>query len=414
MTEAVAALCTRHRYPDALRSVLERVVEACLDVDPQLVSLVLGGSAATGDYVYASGGGGGGSGSGSGSEGEGADTRLYSDLDLMLFSRAHASRPQRLDDVLTRIRAEHPSPLFEIDIAWNPASALDDIAPRYQMAEVRRAGVVLAGEDVLERFPERFDPRAAVGSFLNNLWKPLLHWTPRGSGLDTEYQQMAARLFLDAPLLANAQSDECVPGHRARAAKFLAEDERQGLHQQAIRERVAWAIEKRSAPSDERAGLERSVAAFARTVIAGLDGNPAPKGQGEPELVPRLARLLPPRSLRRIGGELRAIVRDPRQPLLDLAWWRHRKEASAGAALLGLLTHLGEIDGEGEAFDPPAAVLATLARFARTSRIERGAGESGLEFLFRCKRIFRDAWFALYPSSAKQDEAQAVFLQPPG
>ncbi len=403
MTDAVDALCSRHHYPDALRSVLHDVANACREAYPGLVSLVLSGSAATGDYVYLTGAG--------DDRSEPGVVRLFSDLDLMLFTEAQGAQPALLRDRLRDIKAGHPSPLFEVDISTNPARALDHIPARFQMAEARRSGVVLAGRDVIDRFPLEFDHSAAIASFLNNLWKPVLYWTPQGGPFDVEYQQMVARLFLDVPLLVCAANRECIAGHGARAEAYLAEDSRDGLYSETLRERVRWAIDARRSPSTQREGLERNVGAFVNEVVASIDGGPPLQGLADPDLVARLAALLPKRPLRRLAAELRCVVREPRAPLRDLAWWRCRKEATAGAALLGLLGHLGDIDGRVDAFDPPREALARLAEFARVPGVERTSGETPRAFFFRCKRIYRHGLLTLFPSMEKPDARHRVFLE---
>jgi hypothetical protein len=366
------------------------------------MSLVLSGSATTGDYVYLA------------DSGAPEGVRLLSDLDLMLFTDQQGAQPALLAERLQDIKARHPSPLFDIDIAFSPASALDQIPPRFQMAETRRTGVVIAGRDVIDRFPLEFDHREAVAPFLGNLWKPFLYWTPAGGAFDIEYQQMVARLFLDVPMLVCGARRECIPGHRARADSYLAEGSREGLYDEALRERVRWAIDVRGEPSIERAGLESSVGEFARQVIAALDGEPLPQPEADAALVARLGKLLAKRPLRRLAAELRCVVRDPRTPVGDLAWWWGRKEAAAGAALLGMLAHLGEIDGRADAFDPPQGVRARLAEYARLPAVERASDESPLDFLFRCKRIYQAGLLALFPSLEKADPRQQVFLEPPG
>lgn len=396
MSRAIDALCSRHHYPDALRAVLLDVAAACRDAYPGLVSLIVTGSAATGDYVFCE---------------DATGTRLVSDLDLMLFADLRDAQPERLHDATAAIAAAHPSPLFDVDIAVTAASALGRVPARFQMVEARQAGVVIEGQDVLDRFPSRFDPRAARASFLNNLAKPFYHWAPRASGFDLEYQQVAARLFLDVPLLVGAGERQCIAGHRARAEAYLASPSRSGLHAEPLRERVQWALAVRQAPSHERTALEAGVADFACAVVACLDGGERP-ATFDAKLAHRLAAQLAPRTLRRVAGELRTLVRNPGAPARDLSWWWQRKEAQAAAAALGVLVELGATAGEADAFDPPRDVLERLAAFARAPRIERAPGEAPLDFLYRCKRIHRDAGRALFPSTAKDDARRAALFTP--
>lgn len=391
----VDELCSRHNYPGELRDVLHRLVEATQQAYPAATSFVLSGSGATGDYVFRDRDG---------------TVELISDLDMTLFTTGDGATPERLDRVVEEIESRNRSALFQVDIAIVPPSSLDNIASSYQMAETKRAGVVLAGEDVLSHYPDAFDPLAARRSFLGNLWKPFLYWSPANSGGDMTYCQVAARVFLDVPLLAAAKRGECVPGHRARAEQYLASSERSGLYSEPLRERVRWAIDARTRPHTDRAGLEGSIAEFAFEVTKALDDKGDVPRNPDRALVDRLAAWLPSRTPRRFGGELRSLVRDPHSPLRDLRWLFDKKEAVAGAAMLGMLAHLATGEGEAPTAQMPGGIGARLGEFSRRPTLIRRESETALEFVARCRNAYAEGLSTLYPSLAKKDPGIVAFM----
>ena len=399
MPSPVDELCSRYDYPDALRDVLHQLVEAAVEAYPETKSFILSGSGSTGDYVYRDGPDG---------------ALLISDLDMTLFTGSGGERPEVLEDAIDDIKRRHTSSLFQIDIEVNPVKMLESIAPSFQMVETKKAGVVLAGEDVREHYPDTFDNRASRRSFLGNLWKPLLYWTPAGSGNDLVYTQVAARLFLDVPLLAATNVGECIPGHRARAEHYLASKSTKALYSEPLRERVRWAIEARANASDDRAGLERAVANFAFEVTQAIDGmGPVPKNPDR-ALVERLADWLPKRSPRRLAGETRSVLKDPRSPTEDLRWIARNKEALGGAALLGMLAHLATGDGQAPEDEMPVGIGERLGEYARMLPIARGEAESALDFVARVKSVYWEGLTTLYPSVAKKEAGLEAFLRPVG
>ncbi|MCP5044031.1 MAG: hypothetical protein GY944_23630 [bacterium] len=398
MPNPVEELCSRHRYPNALREVLLELVDATRDAYPDAKSFVLSGSASTGDYVYRE---------------DESGVELVSDLDMTLFTDRRGARPERLDEAIAAIKQRHPSPVFQVDIAIEPTSALRAIPAIFQMVETRHAGVVLAGEDVRGHYPDHFDGRDARRAFLLNLWKPVLYWTPAGGEHDLTYTQVVARFFLDLPLLVATERGQCIPGHRARAASYADTDEHRGLFSDTLRERVGWAVVARENASSDRAGLEQAVASFAFEVVEALDGQGPVPHDPDPALVRRLGAWLPPRTPRRVAAELRSIVRDPRRPGLDLRWLQSKKEAVGGAALLGLLGHLatsrdGVIRGE-----VPPGIGGCLGTFSRQGPLARGEGESELDFLCRAKQAYWQGLATQFPSLQKKQTGFEPFLRSP-
>lgn len=397
MPSPVDELCSRYHYPDALRDVLNQLVAAAAEAYPETKSFILSGSGSTGDYVYREHANG---------------VELISDLDMTLFTGNGGARPEVLEEAIDDIKLRHRSPLFQIDIEVNPVRNLDSIAASFQMVETRHAGAILSGEDVRNSYPESFDNRSSRRSFLGNLWKPVLYWTPAGSGHDLIYTQVAARLFLDVPLLAMANAGQCKPGHRARATHYLDSKSTKGLYSESLRERVRWAIEARTHPGEERAGLEREVADFAFEVTQAVDGmGPVPVDPNR-ALVERLADWLPKRSPRRLAGETRSVLRDFRSATEDLRWIARNKEAVGGAALLGMLAHLATGDGHAPEDELPMGVSERLGEYARMLPVVRRESESALDFVTRVKGAYWTGLTTLYPSVAKKEAGLEAFLHP--
>jgi hypothetical protein len=371
------------------------MVEAVRDAYPSLISLVLSGSTATGDYVW------------------GRDEQvvtLHSDIDALLYVKNFGdAHPERLERRLIDIQGRQPSELFQIDIAINPAAALRRIPASYQMAETRKSGVVLVGENVLSAYPANFDPRSARQAFLANLWKPILYWTPEGGGrtpeIDLLYTQVAARFFLDLPLLVCAEAGLCVAGHQARAERYLATGATDRFQSDTGREAVRWALAARRDPKPDREGLEKKLATFAFDVAAALDERGRPPEDPDPALVRRLAAWRPRRTPRRIGGELRSVLRTPRNPVTDLAWLVSRKEATAGAALLGLLAYLATACES----PPSPGIAARLAEFAREPALDGRAAS----WFYAAKQQYWRGLVDLYPSMRSKAPSHQRFLDPP-
>ena len=388
MPGAIRDLSRRYGYPPELEEVLQRIVDAAREAYPELHGFILSGSAATGDFVWRR-------------TQEGVD--LLSDIDALLFVEFGGARPETLVEELRALEAQQRSPLFQIDVVVNPMSALGRIPKSFQMVETRLCGVVLAGEDVLDAFPAEYDPRASRQAFLLNLWKPILFWMPRGTEHDFTYVQAAARFFLDLPLIELSEAGRCVPGHLERAERFLAASGSSRFHSPSTEEAVSWAREARLTPHARRSDLEGLIARFAFDVTAMIDGNGDPPRDPDLALVHRLAAWIPRRTPRRVGGELRSLLRAPRNPLGDLRWLVCRKEAVGAAALLGLLAYLSESDFE----EPPSGIAARLRELSRKPI----PPSNGLEFIQDAKRAYWAGLCDLYPSARKKESAYAPLLE---
>lgn len=388
MPGAIRNLCRRYGYPSELEDALERVVDAAREAYPKLRSFILSGSAATGEFVWR--------------RNESA-VELLSDIDGMLFVEFDGAHPEGLLERLRALEAQQRSPLFQIDVVVNPMSALRRIPKNYQMVETRLSGVVLAGEDVRDAFPTEYDPANSRQAFLLNLWKPILFWTPPGTEHDFTYAQVAARFFLDLPLIGVSETGRCLPGHRERAEWFLASSSSSRFHSPLTEEVVSWARAVRLEPHPHRSDLERLIARFAFEVTAMIDGLGEPPRDPDLELVRRLVAWLPRRTPRRLAGELRSLLRAPRNPLDDLRWLACRKEAVGAAALLGLHAFLSD-GGLGE---PPSGIAARLREFSR----ERISPSRDLAFIQEAKNAYWAGLCDLYPSMRQKGFAYAPLLE---
>ncbi len=375
-----AALCDRHGYPAPLADALEELSEAASACLPGLRAVIVSGSLATGDFLWRP-------------RGDAGGVELLSDVDAFAFAPLGVADVPELRRRLRKIEARTGSVHFKIDLSVSPPSALARIPATYQMAETRRAGYVLAGEDLRAAFPDHFDPRASRQSFLANLWKPIAAWCDREADGGLAFSLAASRLLVDVALLAASEDGLCLPGHRARCERFLAGGPPESL---ASDESLRWAVEAgwaaRLEPPGQAGNLEPLLAPTVARTVALLDGGGPPPADPGAGLVRRLASWLPPRTMRRRLGELRTVLRRPSRPDRDLRWLLDRKEAVAGACLLGWLVWLGS-EGEGP---PPAGVghlLATLARRPSTPGLDAG-------FHGKAAQLYREAWREYSPSAA--------------
>ncbi len=373
----VGDLCNRHGYPPALRSVLDEVVAAARAEIPGLRALVLSGSVATGDFVWREFGG---------------VVRLLSDIDVLAFAGrggSHASFSQ----VLRQLEQRHSSPLFEIDVSISPASALRHLPERYQFVEARLAAVAPVGEEVLPLFPERFDPRAARQSFFGNVWKGVLNWPGIDAGDDELYRLALARMILDLPILAFSESGSCIPGHAARVEAFCELPGEHPLAQSDLVGAVTRALRMRRQGDVSREDLESDAPRVIDALLDFLDGG-GPLGDVDASLARRVGRLLPPRPLRRLAGELRGGLLTPGLLLRDPLWWLRRKEAVGGAALLGLL----RFALAGASGSPPPGIASLLRAWSGGDR-PVGIGPA---YLADARRIYWAGRRRLYPSDAQK------------
>jgi hypothetical protein len=380
MLESPRSLCRRYSYPKALEEVLSELTDRARASIPGLHSFVVSGSVATGDFAWRE---------------EPAGVRFLSDVDAFLFVDGRPGRAPEFDATVERLERTHGSPLFHIDTSISPVSALRRLPRTYQFVETGMAGVVLAGRDVLPRFPTRFEPRATRQAAIGNFWKGVLCWPDVGGGSEEVYLQSLARIVLDTPILALAAQGRCIPGHRARAEAFLGLGDDHPLVCESSRKAVALAVRARQGEEVRRAALEPLILPLIDRVFDFLDGCGPPPRDPDRALVRRIRRLLPPRTPRLLAGELRSVLRSPRGPVRDVGWLLRRKEAVGGAALLGLLAFaLSGARGE-----PPGGITARLREFTGGS----APSGSGRAFLTEARRVYWAGCCRLYPSAQLKD-----------
>ncbi|MFQ5418684.1 MAG: hypothetical protein ACE5FL_16780, partial [Myxococcota bacterium] len=299
----IDALCDRHGYPAAVRDLLDALVESAHAHIPGLRALVLSGSVATGDFVW---------------RGEGSGARLLSDIDAFAFA-ARSGPVAAFSRAVEKLEASQVSPLFHIDVSISAVSALRRLPRRFQFVEARLAGAAPVGPDVLEAFPEHFDRRAGRQSVFGNPWAVVRCWRE-----DEEAHRLAlARMILDLPLIAFSEAGRCIPGHAARVDAFLALGADHPLATPQTRDAVTLALRMRRRGDVPLEALEVSAPQGIDALFGFLDGG-GPPGPADRRLAARIAKLLPPRTPRRLVGELRSALTAPRP---DPGWWLRRKEA---------------------------------------------------------------------------------------
>lgn len=371
-------LCDQFGYPDELAGILESVVEIALEHLGDVRSIVLSPSISTGDFLWNQ---------------LDSDRNLLSDIDGFIYVDGRVPDSSAYAAAIGRLAEGVGGPMFHIDLALNSARVLGHLPETYQFVETGLAGFVLYGEPVLNRFPKKFDPRASRQAFLMNLFKPLRQafLLEDRSGV----AQAAARLILDIPILAASEQGRCIAGHRARARWFLDGRPTPMGQDQAIRAAVIAARDAREARRGSIETLEPLLHAAIPRAVRLLDGRGEFSSDPDRELVERLSSWLPPRTPRRLIGEGRTLLRRSTGPRTDLRWLLHRKEASAGAALLGLFAYLASgADGR-----PPSGIRARLLEFARRDCPDT----EGLAFVRSACHVYSEGLFELYPSMQDGD-----------
>jgi hypothetical protein len=275
----------------------------------------------------------------------------------------------------------------------NSAQVLDELPETYQFVETGIGGFVLYGEPVLDRFPTTFDPRFSRQAFLLNLFKPLqyafLEANPEGAA------QAAARLILDIPTLAASERGECIPGHRARADWFLSERPAPLGLDEEIRSAVSAAKLAREEPPGSVALLAPQLHAAIPRAVNLLDPTIGPSLRSDSGIDERLAAWLSPRTPRRLLAECASVFKRTTNPLTDLRWLLRRKEASGGAALLGLLNYVSE----GAIGTPAKEIRTQLRDFSR----RECASVEGLAFVRSACEVYREGLFDFYPALRETD-----------
>jgi hypothetical protein len=359
-------LCETYDYPTELGELLDEIVALALETFDELVGIVLSPSISTGEFLWKC-----------------VSERVHflSDVDGFVFAKTTGLQSARFKQGLARLEHGRGGPLFKLDFSVIRGAALDAMSETYQMVETRMRGFELAGSELLERFPDRFDPRASRQAFLLNLWKPLAT-----SDSDT-WVQNAVRLLLDIPLLASSEAGICRPGHRARAEWFL--EDRPGTlgADPAIHRAVDAALAARLAPPGSRDRIEPLLLPAMEATIAALDGGPPPPTKPDASLINRFTSWLPPRPARRIAGEFRTLFRRPGRSLSDLLWWKRRKEAVGGGALWGLFQILHGAE------NPNQQTADWLGAFARLNPVDPG----DKDFVSLARDQYRSGLAELYP-----------------
>lgn len=321
----VKQICEQHGYPFEIAALLEDVCRLTQEKVSNVRSLMLSGSVATGDLVYRR---------------DANGLKIFSDLDLLVF----ADTPKIAEDFTLRVselESRFHTNLFHIDLPINPMRALRRIAPSYQMVELRKVNSVLWGKDFRSLFPSQADVRFSRQSLLLNLWKAILYW-PDGNPERYEcFQWILARLILDVPLLVFSELQNVIAGHFARAQAFCELTATvHPLATSAIQTAVMRAAAMRRAGAVEGADLWPDFLTVLDIVLCYLNLGSLQDPVSINARAARLKKLLPQRSLRRIGGEFRAVLHGHGSALQRGVWWLGRKEVWAGLSALEMIAWL--------------------------------------------------------------------------
>jgi hypothetical protein len=341
MYDEIRELTARFGYPVelerklvALREILERAYGSSLR------SVILCGSIATGDFVWMR---------------DGSAIRFLSDIDGLAFVDGDADISGVSDAIRNLSHDPAGSALFHVDVPVGTVSGLRRLPRSFQVAEIRKAGWVLGGEDVRPWFPADFDPASARMAFFYNLSKPFLLSFLKDNCPDL-YLHVMARQILDVAILACSEEGECIPGHGRRAQAFLSLPKDHALATPAVRSALEHALQVRQGKPVDPRQMEAEQEIVIRTVVRFLVARSHGNEDG-PVTPHRVNRLLAHRTLREAAKEVLGEFAARR---FDLVWLMRRKEALAGAALLEIY----EYRAAGWSGPAPANARRWLAQFS--------------------------------------------------
>jgi predicted nucleotidyltransferase len=316
MHDAIQKLGEQFGYPDGLLEVLDEL-RLLLDrkFKGRLLSVILSGSAATGDFVWRR---------------EGDGITFLSDIDAVVIVASRESGDDIAAESQALRRISSASALFHVDVTVIPSSAIANIPHSFQAAEIRQSGWIVAGCDMRHVFPGDFRPGSSREAFFLNLWKPFLFRAVCLRRPDL-YRQAIARQMMDLALLASSEQNCCVAGHRQRLEAFEALPEGHPLQRDDLKAALRMAYGVRQGQNFANGQLEEAQFLCLRAALEFLG---IEYGAGSSAVEPaRIQALLDPRPPRRIAGEIRNDLLGRR---CDPAWIWRRKEACAGAALLDI------------------------------------------------------------------------------
>ena len=116
-----------------------------------------------------------------------------------------------------------------------------------------------------------------------------------------------SRTILDLPILAWSEKGECLPGHRQRCESFLSSPDDEPLINDDTRDAVRLGLEMRTTGEVAREPLEQAARTSVCAAMA-LFGVPRDDVfSASPEVVRRIAAIVPERTPRRFLGESRGL-----------------------------------------------------------------------------------------------------------
>lgn len=366
-------ICEHYGYPLEVETLLDEVCRILQQCVPGLRSILLSGSVATGDLVYRH---------------TQTGFKIFSDLDLLAFADAIPIASD-LEVRLRSLEKQFETELFHIDLSMSTKKWLRR-DPLYQMAELRQVDSLLFGEDCRGNFPLRVDVGFTRQSLLMNLWKVVLYW-PDGQAYRREcFQWVLARLILDIPLLVFSERQHVLPGHFARAQAFCAlTPDMHPLARPSIQKVVGYVAAARRNGVLGDCDLWPSFLESLDTVLCYLKVGVNDAELGVEQRAHNIERLLPRRSLRRLGGELRSACQHDGKCMQRWSWWLRRKEAWACASAIEMIACLAQ---------PSAERYQRVAHCLSQFRGQTREIDPDQQLTIQFRWLYWDALVHLYPS----------------
>lgn len=350
----VDALCQKHGYPDAVRSLLHDVTTAVLV--PGIRSVVLSGSGSRGELVYSE---------------SPSGMRWFSDLELTVVADSlPAQEVARIEERIAKLEQRQLSigaRTFHIDLDFASYETWQRPRQNFQAWETRQTGWILFGEDVRDLIRVEVDSRSCIQSSLNRLWHLLLY-LPEGvlrgrpSEADREvFHYVLNRATLDFPLWLLLEEGKLVAGF-ANRLRFLEEHcnelstsdfeirELIDLVREAAHERGTLG-EKRSLANHYDLVLRWYVLMLRRSLgRAEIEKSNLPQALSQEH-----ARIYPAIGLRRSVWELRLALEIAAggKPVSALRWFAATKQVKITAFLWAMHQAAQKILAEDAAAAPP-------------------------------------------------------------
>lgn len=324
MSNLPISLC-KYDYPvELLNTIKDVVVCARRHYGNDIVSFLLCGSTATGDFVY---------------KRDNSNTLLLSDIDALMIVNRLDDRVSEFNRDIRNIYANNrsASKLFYIDISVIDNIRLWFIQKTYQNVEMRTSSIVLDGKDIRDKMPQYWNKKHSRQTFLLNLWRSVLYCPTSGPYSPSKndiYDFSLSRVWLDLPILVASEKGLCIPGHNSRVRWFL-DNHNDLMVSEEITETIQHSIDVRKGKiiADRNKLLKRLPVLIEYAMkIMGVNESIY---NINPTLYKSIKKAIGNRGLRRIISEARICNG-------DMIWLLKRKEAVIACILIELNIRLAE------------------------------------------------------------------------